>query len=128
MRPVQRSAMHDTFKPPEGFETRAAAKKRCAHKIQILRGGNAQEQLLAEKLEACRKDDLCGSAACDVDLGFFRLWLSLQSLAIFDDRLFWTRGSVIPAGFLIPIGELPKVSLQHNPAPDEQPTDGADQP
>ena len=103
--------MHDTFKPPEGFETRAAAKKRCAHKIQILRGGNAQEQLLAEKLEACRKNHLCGSAACDVDLGFFRLWLYRQSLAIFDDRPFWTRASVIPAGFLIPFGELSKVNL-----------------
>jgi hypothetical protein len=97
---------------PKGFETRAAAKKRCAHKIQVLRGGSDQEQPLAEKLEACRKDDLCGSAACDTDLGFFRLWLYRQSLAIFDDRLAWTRASVIPAGFLIPFGKLSKVNLQ----------------
>lgn len=30
---------------PEGFETYTDAKKRRAHKIEILRGGNAQEQL-----------------------------------------------------------------------------------
>jgi hypothetical protein len=97
---------------PEGFETRAAANERCAHKIQVLRGGSDQEQTLAEKLEACRKDDLCGSAACDVDLGYFRLKLYQQSLEIFDDRPNWTRASVVPAGFLIPFGQLSTVNLE----------------
>jgi hypothetical protein len=102
-----------TTKPkPEGFETRAAAEKRCAHKIQVLRGGSDQEQQLAEKLATCRKDDLCGSAACNIDLGFFRLRLYRQSLEIFDDRLACTRASVIPAGFLIPFGELSTVNLK----------------
>src|ERR1035437_7994622 len=97
---------------PEGFETRAAAEERCAHKIEILRGGNAQEQLLAEKLARCQKDDLCCSAACDVDLGLYRLRLYRQSLPIFAARPFWTRASVVPAGFLIPFGELSKVNVE----------------
>jgi hypothetical protein len=96
---------------PEGFETRAAAEERCAHKIEILRGGNAQEQLLAEKLARCRKDDLCCSAACDVDLGLYRLRLYRKSLPIFAARPNWTRASVIPAGFLIPFNELSNVNL-----------------
>jgi hypothetical protein len=101
-----------TTKPiPFRFETRAAAEERCAHKIEILRGGNAQEQLLAEKLARCQKDDLCCSAACDVDLGLYRLRLYRQSLPIFAARPNWTRASVIPAGFLIPFNELPNVNL-----------------
>ena len=96
---------------PEGFETRAAAKERCAHKIEILRGGNAQEQLLAEKLARCQKDDLCCSAACDVDLGLYRLWLYRESLPIFAARPNWTRASVIPASFLIRVNELSNVNL-----------------
>jgi hypothetical protein len=96
---------------PEGFETRAAAEERCAHKIQILCGGNAQEQLLAEKLGRCQKDDLCCSAACDVCLGLYRLRLYRESLAIFAARPNWTRASVIPAGFLIRVNELSNVNL-----------------
>src|ERR1019366_745754 len=74
-------------------------------------GGNAQEQLLAEKLARCQKDDLCCSAACDVDLGLYRLRLYRQSLPIFAARPNWTRASVIPAGFLIPFDGLPNVDL-----------------
>jgi hypothetical protein len=96
---------------PEGFETRATAEERCAHKIKILRVGNAQEQLLAEKLARCQKDDLCCSAACDVDLGLYRLRLYRKSLPIFAARPNWTRASVIPAGFLIPFNELSNVNL-----------------
>jgi hypothetical protein len=96
---------------PEGFETRAAAEERCAHKIQILRGGNAQEQLLAEKLGRCRKDDPCNSGACDVCLGLYRLRLYRKSLPIFAARPNWTRASVIPAGFLKAFDGLPNVDL-----------------
>src|ERR1035437_5770306 len=90
---------------PEGFETRAAAKERCARKIRILCGGNAQEQLLAEKLARCQKDNPCNSGACDVCLDLYRLWLYRESLSIFAARPNWTLASVIPAGFLIPFNE-----------------------
>jgi hypothetical protein len=85
-----------TTKPiPFRFETRAAAKERCAHKIQILRGGNVQEQLLAEKLARCRKDNPCNSGACDVCLGLYRLRLYRKSLPIFAARVphpvLWTQ-------------------------------------
>lgn len=96
---------------PEGFETRAAAKERCAYKIKILRKGNAQEQLLTEKLARCRKDNPCISGDCDFCLGNYRLWLYRQSVPIFGARPNWTRASVIPAGFLIPFGELSNVDL-----------------
>ena len=96
---------------PEGFETRAAAKERCAHKIQILLGGNAQEQLLAEKLARCRKDNPCNSGDCDFCLGNYRLWLYRQSLSIFAACPSWTQASVIPPGFLIPFNELSNVDL-----------------
>ena len=96
---------------PEGFETRAAAKVRCAHKIRILRAGNAQEQLLAEKLARCRKDNPCNSGDCDVCLGLYRLRLYRESLPIFAQHPHWTRASVIPAGFLIPVNELSNIDL-----------------
>jgi hypothetical protein len=54
---------------PEGFETLAAAKKRCAKKSRILHAGNQLAQQLAEKLGRCQKNNPCNSAACDVDLG-----------------------------------------------------------
>jgi hypothetical protein len=96
---------------PTGFETRADARKRCARKIGILRGGNLLARQLAEKLGQCSKDDLCGSASCDIDLGYFRLSLYQESLPIFDTRLAWTRASVIPADFLVSFGKLSTINL-----------------
>jgi hypothetical protein len=96
---------------PEGFETLAAAKKRCVKKSRILPAGNQLAQQLAEKLAQCRKDNPCNSGACDVCVGLYRLRLYRQSLAIFAARPNWTRASVIPAGFLKAFDGLPNVDL-----------------
>jgi hypothetical protein len=96
---------------PDGFETRTEANKRSAHKIRILRAGNQHARRLAGKLAQCRKDNPCNSGACDVCLGLHRLWLYRESLSIFAARPNWTLASVIPAGFLIPLNELPNVNL-----------------
>jgi hypothetical protein len=104
--------MLTTNSKPDGFETYADAKKRRNRKTKALRKGNERHQRLADNLATCRKDNPCGSGACDIDAGLFRLNLYRQSKPIFDDRPAWTRASVIPAGFLIPFGELSTVNLQ----------------
>ena len=96
---------------PEGFETLAAAKKRCVKKSRILSVGNQLAQQLAEKLGRCQKHNPCNSGDCDFCLGNYRLRLYRQSLAIFAARPNWTRASVIPAGFLKEFDGLPNVNL-----------------
>jgi hypothetical protein len=104
--------MLTTNSKPDGFETYADAKKRRNRKTKALRKGNERHQRLADNLATCRKDNPCGSGACDIDAGLFRLNLYRQSKPILDDCLAWTRASVIPAGFLIPFGELSTVNLE----------------
>ena len=96
---------------PEGFETFADAKERRAQKIQVLRQGDKDQQRLAKKLERCRKGHRCRSGACDVCLRLYRLDLFRQTSPVLAWRPLWTRASVVPAGFLIPFGELPDVDL-----------------
>ena len=96
---------------PENFETYQEAKDRRAFKIQVLRGGNQQQQQLAAKLKRCRKGNRCKSGACDVCLGLFRLWLYRQTKPILASRPHWTRASVVPSGFLFLQGELGNVDL-----------------
>ena len=98
---------------PEDFETPSQAKKRRAHKIRLSRRGNQPELRLAvaAKLEGCRKGNRCGSGACDVCLRLYRLRLFRQSSPVLASRPHWTRASVIPAGFLVPLGELANVDL-----------------
>jgi hypothetical protein len=97
---------------PQGFETFADATKRRAQKIRILGRGNRDEQRLAAKLERCRKGCRCESAACDVCLRLYRLRLYRQTGPVLAARLHWTRASVVPAGFLFPLGALTNVELK----------------
>jgi hypothetical protein len=97
---------------PDGFETFADAKKRRAQKIRILRQGEKDQQRLAEKLERCRKSHRCRSGACDVCLRLYRLDLFRQTSAVLASRPCWTRASVVPAGFLLPLGDLANIDLK----------------
>lgn len=97
---------------PDGFETYTDAKKRLAHKVRLLRKGNRHQIRLATKLERCRKGNRCDSGACDYCVGAFRLRLYRNSLPIFAARSNWTRASVIPAGMLVPVGELANIDLR----------------
>jgi hypothetical protein len=95
-----------------GFETFADAKKRRAQKIRALGQGDQEQRRLADKLEQCRKGCRCESAACDVCLRLYRLRLFRQTGPVLAARLHWTLASVVPAGFLHPLGELRKVELK----------------
>jgi hypothetical protein len=97
---------------PDGFETLADAKKRRARKIRALGQGDKEQRRLADKLERCRKGSRCESGACDVCLRLYRLRLLRQTGPVLAARLQWTRASVVPAGFLRPLGELTKVELK----------------
>ena len=45
---------------PDGFETYAEAKRRCAYKVRLLSRGGKREQRLAARLGRCSKaDPLC---------------------------------------------------------------------
>ena len=81
-------------------------------KIRILGRGNRDQQRLANKLERCRKGSRCESGACDVCLRLYRLRLLRQTGPVLAARLHWTRASVVPAGFLLPLGELANVELK----------------
>jgi hypothetical protein len=97
---------------PDGIETYSDAKKRRAQKIRILSRGNRDEQRLAAKLERCRKGNRCESGACDVCLRLYRLRLFRKTSPVLASRPHWTRASVVPAGFLLPLGELANVELK----------------
>jgi hypothetical protein len=97
---------------PDGFESFADAKKRRARKIRTLGQGDKEQQRLADKLERCRKGSRCESAACDICLRLYRLRLLRQTGPVLAARLHWTRASVVPAGFLRPLGELTNVELK----------------
>ena len=93
-------------------QTFADAKRRRAQKIKILRQGAKDQQRLATKLEQCRKGSRCESGACDVCLRLYRLRLFRQTSTVLALRPHWTRASVVPAGFLLPLGELANVELK----------------
>ena len=97
---------------PDRFETFADAKERRAQKIRILSQGDKGQQRLAAKLERCRKGCRCESGACDVCLRLYRLRLLRQTGPVLAARPHWTRASVVPAGFLFPLGELTNVELK----------------
>jgi hypothetical protein len=97
---------------PVGFETFADAKRRRAQKIRILSQGDKDQRRLAAKLERCRKGTRCESGACDVCLRLYRLRLFRQTGPVLAARPHWTRASVVPAGFLLPLGELTNVELK----------------
>ena len=64
------------------------------------------------KLERCRKGSRCESGACDVCLRLYRLRLFRQTGPVLAARPHWTRASVVPAGLLLPPGELTNVELK----------------
>jgi hypothetical protein len=97
---------------PDKFETLSEAKERRAGKIRILRKGKRPARKLATKLGKCRKGQRCESGACDVCVGRERLKLYRQTQPIFAAHSDWTRASVIPAGFLVPFGDLSKIDLK----------------
>ena len=96
---------------PDGFESYAEAKDRRDFKIDVLRGGNRQQQQLAAKLARCRKGARCNTGACDVCARLFRLRLLRQLQPILASRPHWTRASVVPADFLFAEGDLVNVDL-----------------
>ena len=104
---------------PEGFETHAQAERR-AYRIQVLRGGNKPQQLLAAKLQRCRKGNRCNNGACDVCTRLFRLRLLGQLQPILDSRPHWTRASVVTADLLFVEGELADVDLNAVRTKDQQ--------
>jgi hypothetical protein len=97
---------------PDRFETYADARERRTQKIRILSQGDKDQQRLATKLERCRKGCRCESAACNVCLRLYRLRLFRQTGPMLAARPHWTRASVVPAGFLLPLGELVNVELK----------------
>ena len=101
-----------TIAPPDKFETFSEAKERRATKIRILHKGKRPARKLATKLGKCRKGQRCESGACDVCVGRERLKLYRETRPIFAAHSDWTRASVIPAGFLIPVGKLSTVDLK----------------
>ena len=70
------------------------------------------QQRLAAKLERCRRGNRCQSGACDVCLRLYRLRLLRQTSPVLASRPHWTRASVVPVGFLLPLGELANVDLK----------------
>jgi hypothetical protein len=96
---------------PDGFETYAEAKRRCAYKVRLLSRGGKREQRLAARLGRCSKADPCASGACDICLGHARLQLYRESQAILASRPDWTRASIIGNGFLKTPGQLTSVNL-----------------
>jgi hypothetical protein len=105
-------ATKTTISIPEKFETFSEAKKRRDSKIGILRKGEKPAQKLATKLDQCSKEQGCNSAACDVCVGRERLKLYRETQPIFAAHPDWTRASIIPAGFLVPVGKLSTVDLK----------------
>ena len=101
-----------TISIPDKFETFSEAKARRAGKIRILGKGKRTARKLATKLGHCRKGKRCQSAACDVCVGRERLKLYRETRPIFAAHPDWARASVIPAGFLIPVGKLSTVDLK----------------
>jgi hypothetical protein len=97
---------------PDKFETFSEAKARRAGKIRILGKGKRTARKLAAKLDQCRKGHGCESGACDVCVGRERLKLYRETRPIFAAHPDWTRASIIPAGFLIPLGMLSTVDLK----------------
>jgi hypothetical protein len=97
---------------PDKFETLSEAKKRRTSKIRLLDKGEKPAQKLAAKLTQCRKGQSCESAACDVCVGRERLKLYRETQPIFAAYSDWTRASVIPAGFLVPVGKLSTLDLK----------------
>jgi hypothetical protein len=96
---------------PKGFETIGEAKRRWAVKIRLLQGGNRHERRLAAKLVRCRKGQRCGSPACDLCVGQYRLDLFRQTAPIFCASPNWTCACIVPAGFLFPAGGLSNINL-----------------
>lgn len=96
---------------PPGFESRAEARHRRDHYVRVLRLGGPAEQAVAEKLQNCAKSQPCGSDACPLCVGQFRLDLYRNSLPIFESRADWTRASVITSGLLVPYEKLGKIKL-----------------
>jgi hypothetical protein len=97
---------------PDGFETFADAKERRARKIRILSQGEKDQQRLAAQLKRCRKGSRCESGACDVCLRLYRLRLLRRTSPVLSSQLHWTRASVVPAGFLLLLGELMNAELK----------------
>ena len=97
---------------PDNFETLSEAKERRALKVRILGKGKRTARKLATKLGKCRKGHGCKSGACDVCVGRERLKLYRETQPIFAAHSDWTRASIIPVGFLIPVGKLSTVDLK----------------
>jgi hypothetical protein len=105
-------ATKTTISIPDKFETLTQAKQRRAYKIRILRKGKKSARKLAAKLTQCSKSQPCHSATCDVCVGRERLKLYRETKPIFATHPDWTRASIIPAGFLVPVGKLSTVDLK----------------
>jgi hypothetical protein len=97
---------------PDKFETLTQAKQRRVYKICILGKGKKSARKLAAKLAQCSKGQPCESAACDECVGRKRLKLYRETQPIFAAHPDWTRASIIPAGFLVPVGQLSTLDLK----------------
>lgn len=100
-----------TIPYPEDMETYPDAKRSRDHRVRVLRRGGRQHQPAADTLEDCEKDHRCDRDSCPICTGLIRRRLHQQALPILQSRPDWTRASVIPAGFLVPAGQLHTVSL-----------------
>lgn len=93
------------MKKPANFESKAIAAKLRRKDEKCLQGGQKRQRRLADKLAQCRRGERCGSEACRVCKRRFRL-RELKQVGAILAKMSLVRVSVIPAGMLIPLGQL----------------------
>jgi hypothetical protein len=76
-----------------------------------LAAGNKSQRLAARTLKKCRRGHRCGTETCRVCLREFRINWTGEAVKIVLQRPNWTRCSIIPAGLLVPPGQLSTFDL-----------------
>jgi hypothetical protein len=97
---------------PQNFESHRDAVYRRRLNRQVLRAGDRQARRLRHRLRACQPGNRCGSEACKVCVRTFRRQYLSAASPVFASRPDWTRVSIIPSGFAIPVGQLSSVDLE----------------
>ena len=97
---------------PQNFETHRDAVYRRRSSREVLLTGGKRARRLGRCLRACQPGNRCGSEACKVCLRTFRREYLSAASPVFASRPDWTRVSIIPSGFAIPVGQLSSVDLE----------------
>jgi hypothetical protein len=93
----------------ESFKT--ARKWRKKNRKQLA-SGTASQRRVQRQLKKCRRGARCQCEACRVCLREFRLHWVGEVTKIALQRPCWVRCSIIPAGLLVPFGQLHTFNLQ----------------